>query len=91
VARLHPHPNVGEIRQRGLMCGIELVADAPTKKPFAQSDRAGARVCRAARDEGLVIRPLGDTIVIMPALAMTAEQVRFLVDVLQRCITAVLG
>ena len=91
LARLAPLRNVGEIRQRGLMCGVELVEDRDTRRPFAEADRVGARICRAARDKGLVIRPLGDTIVVMPALAMDAEQVRFLVDVLAACITEVVG
>lgn len=91
TARLSTHPNVGEIRQRGVMCGIELVADRTTRRPFAESDRVGARVCRAARDEGLVIRPLGDTIVVMPALTMAADEVRFLVDVLERCLDKALA
>ena len=91
TARLATNDHVGEIRQRGVMCGIELVADRATKRPFPEAERVGARVCRAARDEGLVIRPLGDTIVVMPALTMTADEVRFLVDVLQGCIATVLA
>ena len=91
VARLTPLPWVGNVRQRGLMCGIELVEDRDTRRPFPAAERIGARVCRAARDQGLVIRPLDDTIVVMPALAMQPEDVRFLVDVLHKCITEVLG
>ena len=82
---------VGDVRQRGVMCGVELVADQATRAPFPADDRVGARICRRARDHGLVIRPLGDTIVVMPALVMTADEVRFLVDVLIRAIGEVLG
>ena len=89
LARLGALPHVGNIRQRGLMCGVELVEDATTGRPYAASERVGARVCRLARDHGLVIRPLDDTIVVMPALAMSSEEVRFLVDVLERCIREV--
>lgn len=89
LARLAPLPHVGNIRQRGLMCGVELVEDATTRRPYAAADRIGARVCRLARDHGLVIRPLDDTIVVMPPLAMSVEEVRFLVDVLERCIREV--
>jgi adenosylmethionine---8-amino-7-oxononanoate aminotransferase len=91
TARLAAHDHVGDVRQCGVMCGIELVADRATKRPFAESERVGARVCRAARDQGLVIRPLGDTIVVMPALTMSADEARFLVDVLARSIDAVLA
>ena len=89
--RLAGMRHVGEIRQRGLMCGIELVEDRETRRPFPTAARIGAKVCRAARYQGLVIRPLDDTIVVMPALAMQPDQVRFLVDVLAKCITEVAG
>ena len=82
-------PNVGDVRRRGLMCGVELVADRATREPFPAEARVGAAVCRRARDLGLVIRPLGDVIVIMPALAMGAEELSFLVSTLARAITDV--
>ena len=91
LARLSLLPHVGEIRQRGLMCGIELVADRATGQPYPAAETMGARVCRAARDRGVVIRPLGDTIVVMPALAMTLEEAGFLVGVLHECIEKVTG
>lgn len=91
LARLTSLSHVGEVRQRGLMCGVELVEDRQTRRPYPAEQRVGARVCRAARDHGLVIRPLGDTIVVMPALAMTADELRFLIDVLDRCIREVTG
>jgi adenosylmethionine-8-amino-7-oxononanoate aminotransferase len=78
--------HVGDIRQRGLMAGIELVADPVSRTPFPPSAQVGARVCRRARDLGLVIRPLGDVIVIMPALAMTPDELRFLTSTLLQAI-----
>lgn len=72
-------PHVGEVRRRGLMCGIELVADRGTKEPFAAGLQAAKRVCDAVRDDGIIVRPLGDTIVLMPAPAMSDEDLRFLV------------
>ena len=91
LARLVVLDHVGNIRQRGLMCGIELVSDRATGRPYAASERVGAKVCRLARDHGLVIRPLDDTIVVMPALAMTPDEGGFLIDVLERCIVEVCG
>ena len=91
LAKLAALPHVGEVRQRGLMCGIELVQDETTRRPYPAADRVGAKVCRLARDHGLVIRPLDDTIVVMPALAMNAEEARFLIEVLRRCIVEVTG
>lgn len=79
-------PHVGDIRQRGLMAGIELVADPATRTPFPPGAQVGARVCRRARDLGLVIRPLGDVVVIMPALAMQPDELRFLTGTLLRAV-----
>ncbi|HWB72602.1 MAG TPA: adenosylmethionine--8-amino-7-oxononanoate transaminase [Egibacteraceae bacterium] len=84
LARFAALDHVGDIRQRGLMAGIELVADRATKRPYPPELRVGARVCRRARDFGLVIRPLGDTLVVLPAPAMSAEELRFLADALLR-------
>lgn len=72
-------PHVGEVRQRGLMCGVELVADRDTREAFAPELLAGKRVCDALRDDGIILRPLGDVLVLMPAPAMSDEDLRFLV------------
>ncbi len=66
--RLRSLPAVGDIRQRGLVAGIELVQDRATGEPFPVKDRVGTRVTRIARDKGLLLRPLGDVIVLMPPL-----------------------
>ena len=52
------------------MVGIELVADKASKKPFDPKRRVGADVCAKVRRHGVIIRPLGDVIVLMPPLAM---------------------
>ncbi|HUG84586.1 MAG TPA: adenosylmethionine--8-amino-7-oxononanoate transaminase [Euzebya sp.] len=91
LRRFHGHPHVGEVRQRGTMVGIELVADTATREPFEPQRRIGDLVCRAARDHGLVIRPLGDVIVVMPALAMTTAEADLLLERLWAGLTDVLG
>jgi adenosylmethionine-8-amino-7-oxononanoate aminotransferase len=53
--RLGEHPNVGEIRGRGLMVGLELVADRETRAPFSRGDRLTERIVRAARDAGVLV------------------------------------
>ncbi len=73
---LQQHPHVGEIRQRGIMVGIELVQDRSTLQPFDPADRLGHQVTLAARRRGVVIRPLGDVVVLMPAPAMPADRIR---------------
>jgi len=91
LRRLDGLDHVGDVRRRGVMCGIELVADRATRAAYPSQARVGARVCRRARDLGVVIRPLGDTIVVMPALVMSPDEVAFCVDVLAQAITEVTG
>lgn len=73
LAPLREHPHVGEIRQCGIMVGIELVADRTTREPFSVARRTGHRVTLAAREQGVIVRPLGDVVVLMPAPAMPPE------------------
>jgi adenosylmethionine-8-amino-7-oxononanoate aminotransferase len=78
LAPLASHRHVGDIRQAGLMCGIELVADRETKAPFAPGERNGYHVCLALRDCGIFLRPLGDVIVLMPPLSVTHTELQHL-------------
>lgn len=80
LAAFEGQPHVGEVRRRGLMCGVELVADRATKEPFPPRVQAAKQVCDAVRDDGIIVRPLGDTIVLMPAPAMADDDLRFLVE-----------
>ncbi len=70
------HPHVGEIRQRGLMVGIELVRDRRTREEYPYEARAGHQVTLEARKLGAVLRPLGNVVVLMPPLAMTDAQLK---------------
>lgn len=65
---------VGDVRRRGVMTGIELVADQGAKRSFDPARRVGARLCQALRRRGVLLRPLGDVVVVMPPLAITLEQ-----------------
>jgi adenosylmethionine-8-amino-7-oxononanoate aminotransferase len=76
--------HVGDVRQRGLLAGVELVADKGSKTPYDSLEQIGARVCMKARDFGLLIRPLGDVLVIMPPLAISVEQLDSMIDVMIR-------
>jgi adenosylmethionine-8-amino-7-oxononanoate aminotransferase len=71
LAPLAAHRHVGDIRQAGLMCGIELVADRVTRASFPPGERHGYHLCLALRDRGVFLRPLGDVIVLMPPLSST--------------------
>ena len=80
LQELTNHPHVGDIRRYGIMTGIELVKDKATKEPYAINQRIGKKVIEGAREKGLIIRPLGDVIVLMPPLSITAEEIDFLCD-----------
>jgi adenosylmethionine-8-amino-7-oxononanoate aminotransferase len=81
-------PYVGGVRQKGFMVGIELVADKATKQPFDVKRRVGAEVCSNVRKHGVIIRPLGDVIVLMPPLAMGLEDLRTIVNAVSTELTA---
>ncbi|MBI3950976.1 MAG: adenosylmethionine--8-amino-7-oxononanoate transaminase [Acidobacteria bacterium] len=72
--------HVGDIRQAGFIVGIELIKSKRTKVPYAPKERMGYRVCLSARRQGILIRPLGDIIVLMPPLSMTRPQIDLLAD-----------
>ena len=80
ATKVAPLKHVGDVRQKGLMVGIELVADRATKRPFDGRRRVGAAVCNAIRKHGILIRPLADTLVMMPPLAMPIDDLRRIVD-----------
>lgn len=76
LAPLQNHPHVGEIRQKGILVGIELVQDRELQAGFPGERRTGHRVTIAARKRGAIIRPIGDVVTLIPAPAMPAELVR---------------
>ena len=72
--------HAGDIRQKGFMVGIELVKNKKTKEPYAWEEKIGAKVCRKARDYGLILRPLGDVVVLMPPLSISKPELIRLLD-----------
>jgi adenosylmethionine-8-amino-7-oxononanoate aminotransferase len=81
--RLWAFPNVGDIRQVGLVAGIELVRDWRTREPFELRERAGFRVCEAMARRGVLTRPIGSVIVLMPPYCTTPGQMRRIVTALR--------
>ena len=82
---------VGDIRQEGLVAGIELVRDWKTRGPFDLKERVGIRVCEAMARRGVLTRPIGSVIVLMPPYCMTPAQVRRCVAALAESVEEVLG
>jgi adenosylmethionine-8-amino-7-oxononanoate aminotransferase len=72
--------HVGEVRQCGMIAGIELVHDEETREPFPWEDRIGIQVCLEARKRGIFLRPLGNVIVVFPPLSITLDELAFLMD-----------
>jgi len=86
---LWPLPNVGDIRQAGLVAGIELVKDWRTRAPFALRERAGIRVCEAMAKRGVLTRPVGNVIVLMPPYCTTRAQLQKMVSALREAVEEV--
>ncbi|GAB6099347.1 adenosylmethionine--8-amino-7-oxononanoate transaminase [Halanaerocella petrolearia] len=81
--------HVGDIRQQGLMVGIELVEDKETKEPYPWQEKIGVQVCMKARDKGMIIRPLGNVVVFMPPLCSTQDELIEMLDIIYGCIAEI--
>jgi adenosylmethionine-8-amino-7-oxononanoate aminotransferase len=81
--------HVGDVRQCGFMAGIELVKDKKFKKSFPIGEKTGHRVILEARRRGVIIRPLGDVIVLMPPLSISVEELETLINVVYESIKVV--
>ena len=81
--------HVGDVRQCGLIAAIELVKDKTTKEPYPWEERVGIQVCLEARKHGLLIRPLGHIIVIMPPLIIKIPEIDRMLDIIHESIQIV--
>ncbi|MDP2726634.1 MAG: aminotransferase class III-fold pyridoxal phosphate-dependent enzyme, partial [Dehalococcoidia bacterium] len=80
-----------DVRQKGFMVGIELVADKRTKAPYPPEVRMGARVAQEARPRGAIIRPLGDVVVLVPPLSISKSELDRLLGITYQSIVAATG
>ena len=87
LSRFNGHPNVGDVRSKGLIGAIELVKDKQSKEPFDISEKRGARVCKRAVERGVWIRPLGNIVVVMPPLCIEPDDLNTLFDAIEFGIT----
>ena len=81
--------HAGDIRQKGFMIGIELVKDKKSKSEYEWHEKTGIRVCLEARKHGIILRPLGNVIVLMPPLSITIDEIDRLLEVTYECIKRV--
>lgn len=81
LKRFYTLPHVGDIRQAGMMVGIELVRNRQTKAIFDWKEKVGIQVIERARSKGAILRPLGHVIVLMPPLAITEKELKQLLNI----------
>jgi adenosylmethionine---8-amino-7-oxononanoate aminotransferase len=89
LRRIEKHPHVGDVRQCGLIGAVELVRDRTTKEPYPWEEKRGMQVCDHARANGVLLRPLGNVLVVMPPLSITLEELDRIALVLEDAIVAV--
>ena len=83
LSTLWPLPHVGDIRQVGLVAGVELVKNWQTREPYPLREQAGLRVCAAMARRGVLTRPVGNVIVLMPPYCTTKIQAQKMVRALR--------
>jgi len=91
LAELGRLPHVGDTRQCGMIGAIELVRDVSTKEPYPWEERRGIGVCHHARERGVLLRPLGNVITIIPPLSITLEQLDRIAEAVAEGIAKVVG
>ncbi len=82
-ARIAPLRQVADIRKWGFMVGIELMRDPRQRIPYAAAEKIGVQIIMEARKQGVILRPLGNVIVLMPPLSLTFDELEELVDVVR--------
>ncbi|MBI4378791.1 MAG: adenosylmethionine--8-amino-7-oxononanoate transaminase [Nitrospinae bacterium] len=80
---------VGNIRQCGLITGIEIVMDRDTKKPYPLEDRMGIMIAREARERGLIIRPIGNVVILVPPLSSTKDEIHRMVEIIYEAVRVI--
>ena len=83
--------HIGAVRQCGFVAGIDLVKNAATGTPFRWQDQMGARVCLAAREHGLLTRPIVDTVALMLPLCSSTAQIEQAVSAIGSALQEICG
>jgi len=82
-------PHVGEVRQRGFMIGVEIVADKATKHAYPAKQRMGYKITLEMRRRGMLTRPMGDVLVFMPPLCTTNKDLKAMIKIMKEAIHVV--
>lgn len=83
LTKLADHALVGETRGKGLLGGIELVADKTTKRAFSPTGKVGAVAGKFVQDNGVILRNIGDTLALCPPLIITTDEINEIFDALE--------
>ena len=86
LAEIDKLEHVGDIRQQGLMVGIELVKNKKSKEAYSYQQQIGSQVAQKAREKGMIIRPLGDVVVFMPPLCSNSDQLLEMLSIIETSI-----
>ena len=89
LERLRALPQVGDVRHIGMIGAVELFQDVATKQPFPLAEKIGIRVCAEMRQRGVLTRPIGNTIIVLPPYCISDEQLDRVLSVLAESIRAV--
>ncbi|MDE0085441.1 MAG: adenosylmethionine--8-amino-7-oxononanoate transaminase [Candidatus Poribacteria bacterium] len=84
-------PHVGDVRVCGIAAGIELMKNPETNTPYPFEEKVGIRVCKAALAQGAILRPLVNTVVLMPPLQISISELDSLLDITYHAISEVTG
>ncbi len=79
ASQIAPLPWVADVRQCGFMVGIEIAEHVAARKAFPVEFRIGHQIILDVRKAGVILRPLGDVLVLMPPLSITEDEIRYLV------------
>jgi adenosylmethionine-8-amino-7-oxononanoate aminotransferase len=89
--KVKPLKHVGDVRQKGFMTGIELARDKTAREPYDPGERMAHKVCMDIRGRGVIIRNLGDVVILMPPLSISEDELDQLVTAVAESIEAVCG
>ncbi len=78
---LNDHPHVAEVRQHGMILAIEMVKDKKGREPYHWKERRGLKVYKHALEQGVILRPLGNVIYLMPPYVITEDEIKIVVQV----------
>jgi adenosylmethionine-8-amino-7-oxononanoate aminotransferase len=91
LSPLKEHPHIGDVRQKGLIAGIEMVREKEKKTPYSLKEKTGIRTCLEARKMGLMLRPIGNVIILMPPLSISKTDLKKMVAITVKAIDMATG